>query len=584
MSRPSEEIKDRLDIVEFIKGYLPLTPAGKNFKALCPFHREKTPSFMVSPERQTWHCFGCGEGGDIFTFLMKYENLEFYEALRVLAERAGVELKRLSPAEERQLGILYDIHAAATEFFIDELARSQRAKEYVKSRGLRRTTVQEFAIGFAPDAQDGLIVHLVNRGFAMSDIVRAGLALKTESGKHIDRFRGRVMFPIHNHIGKVVGFAGRLLPELETGHAGKYVNSPDSPIFSKSRILYGFWESKRAIAEEGEALLVEGQMDFLMAWQDGVKNVVATSGTALTGDHLRALRRLAGKLIIAFDADEAGKRAAERSIDLAGAHDFAVFLLQLGGHSDPADAVAKQPGYLREAMKNAKTAMEFYFDEYLREEAIRELEGKKLAIRAVLAKIKHIWSPVERSEWVRELSHRVGVPERDLVEEMDRLDAGASGREEVVESGRAAVRALERHELIAERILSLVSVYERLRDQLEPHLAYMPARYQEAFRAMVGNVEVEPDVQRIVDLASLQASLLFGDFTEEKAAVEMRTLLYELTLEHLRKERARAAHEIQLAEAAGDERTLEKYLKEFDSILRKMQDIEHARQEIKESY
>lgn len=581
MARPSEEIKDRLDIVEFIKGYLNLTPAGKNFKALCPFHQEKTPSFMVSPERQTWHCFGCGEGGDVFTFLMKYENLEFYEALQVLAERAGVELKRLSPAEERQFGILYDLNAAAAEFFEEALGKSERAKEYLAKRGLTDETLQDFAVGFAPNTKDELTVYLINRGFAVGDIIRAGLTIKTERGQHIDRFRGRIMFPIHSHIGKVVGFSGRILPELETEHTGKYVNSPDSPIFNKSRILYGFWESKRAIAEEGEALLVEGQMDFLLAWQDGVKNVVATSGTALTGDHLRALRRITNKLVLAFDADDAGRRAAERSIDLAGAHDFSVYILSLGGFGDPAEAAVEKPGYLRDAMAKAKTAMEFYFEEYLKENAMGKMEDRKLAIRALLAKIKHLWSPIERAHWIRELSHRVGVSERDLVEEMDRLGIGE--REESDPELERAKRTLERHELIAERILSLVALHKRLEKELESHMAYLPTRYQDAFRVIVDGAEATPDIENMANLASLQAGFLFENLTEEKVEAEMRTLLYELTLEYLRKERAEAARRIQLAEEKGDEEALTERLKEFDDILRKMQDVEHAREEVRES-
>jgi len=397
MARPSEDIKDRLDLVEFIKSYIDVKPSGKNFKAICPFHNEKTPSFMISPDRQIWHCFGCGEGGDIFKFLMRYENIEFYEALRILAERAGVELKSVSPEDQRQFGILYDLNSRAAEFFEEALKNSKKAKEYVAKRGLKEETISDFVIGFAPASVDELTVSLINDGFAVADIVRAGLTIKTEKGRYVDRFRGRIMFPIHNHFGKVVGFSGRILPEFEKEDVGKYINSPDTPIFNKSKLLYGFWQSKKEIRDQDSALLVEGQMDFLMAWQNGIRNVFATSGTALTSDHLRTLRRITGNLIMAFDSDSAGQMAAERSIDLAGASDFSVKIMSLGKYKDPAEAVVKDPEFLKKAIENAKSGMEYYFERYLTEDALSDIRNKKLAVRTLLSKIKSLWSPIEKS-------------------------------------------------------------------------------------------------------------------------------------------------------------------------------------------
>lgn len=222
MTSPIQEIKDRLDIVEFIRSYIPLLPAGKNFKAICPFHKEKTPSFMVSPERQTWHCFGaCSEGGDIFKFLMKYENLEFYEALKVLAEKAGVELKKISPAEHKQFGVLYEINESAKVFFQKELERSSEAKNYLKGRGLKDETIKEFELGFSSAGFDNLNHYLIKSGYDIKDIERAGLNYKTKQGSYVDRFRNRIMFPIYNHFGKVVGFSGRILPAFAEASAGK---------------------------------------------------------------------------------------------------------------------------------------------------------------------------------------------------------------------------------------------------------------------------------------------------------------------------------------------------------------------------
>lgn len=277
-SSTTELIKSRLDVVQLLRGYLTLTPAGRNFKGLCPFHKEKSPSFMVSPERQSWHCFGCGLGGDIFTFVMKYENIEFGEALRMLAEEAGVELRHENPAEYRYTGLLYDLNESAKQFFKRALAAAGIAKEYLKSRGLTQETIETFELGWAPNEPEALSMQLLNAGSSPQDIVQAGLSIKTERGLMLDRFRGRIMFPIHNHTGKVVGFTGRILPQLDRGDTGKYVNSPETPIFQKSKLLYGFWKSKDAIREAKKAVLVEGQMDFLMSWQSGVKSIVASWG------------------------------------------------------------------------------------------------------------------------------------------------------------------------------------------------------------------------------------------------------------------------------------------------------------------
>ncbi len=583
MTRPSEEIKDKLDIVDFIKGYLDLKPAGKNFKALCPFHQEKTPSFVVSPERQIWHCFGgCGDGGDIFKFLMRYENLEFYEALRVLAEKAGVELKRLNPAEERQFGVLYEINNAASEFFEKTLTNYKKGEEYLKKRGLENETIQSFAIGYAPKSSDELTLNLINRGFAVVDIVRAGFALKTERGQYIDRFRGRIMFPIHNHFGKIVGFSGRILPLFEKEGVGKYINSPDTPIFNKSRLLYGFWQSKRPIMEEQQVLLVEGQMDFLLAWQDGVRNVVATSGTALTIDHLRVLRRFTNKLILAFDADEAGHKASERSIDISGAQDFNVYLLSLGGYKDPAQAVVEKPGFLKDAMGSAKTAMEYYIERYLTDEASFDIQKKKIAVRAVLMKIKELWSPIEKIHWIGEVAYRVNIPEKELIEEMEKLNSGSVEYKERDVKREEEKRELGRHEVVAERVLSFVFAYERFKGDLEASVGYMPSDYIQVYRVIVKGDEVTPQVKSVVDSISLRAGFLFDDFPEEKLDTEMRNLLRELSLEYLKKERVRIGSVVQVAERSGDDDLLALRLKEFDAVLRKMQDIEYASEENKE--
>jgi len=580
MARPTEEIKDRLDIVDFIKSYIEVRPSGKNFKAICPFHQEKTASFMISPDRQIWHCFGCGEGGDIFKFLMRYENLEFYEALRVLAERAGVELKSVSPEDQRQFGILYDLNAAAAEFFEGALKNSKKAKDYIKERGLKEETVSDFMVGFAPSSVDELTVFLINKGFAIEEIVRAGLTIKTERGRYIDRFRGRIMFPIHNHFGKVVGFSGRILPEFEKEDVGKYINSPDTPIFNKSRLLYGFWQSKKDIRDEDKALLVEGQMDFLLVWQDGIRNVFATSGTALTSDHLRTLRRVTGNIVMAFDSDSAGQMAAERSIDLAGANDLNVSILVLGNYGDPAEAALEEPGFIKKAMENAKGGMEYYFERYLTPEAMKSIRDKKLAARVLLSKIKALWSPLERSHWISELSNRIGIKENDLIEELQKLSLGedkVSG--EVVEEV-AKKRKLERQDVVVEQLLSLAAGDDRFKKEIKSRMEFVPSHYIEVYNAISGSGpdKADPQIQSLVNLIILRSGFLFDLIPEDRLEVEFNNLLRELMLEHLKEKRTLLGIRISEAEESDDEDEVLKLLKEFDDLLRKMQDIENADQ------
>lgn len=467
-SSTTELIKSKLDIVDFLRGYLTLQPAGRNFKALCPFHHEKSGSFSISPERQRWHCFGCGLDGDIFGFVMKYENMEFGEALRFLAEKAGVELKHENPAEYRYTGLLYDLNDQAKNFYKKMLGAAPIVKKYLEERGLTQATIEEFEIGWAPNEPEALSMFLLNTGSSPQDLLQAGLSIKTERGLMLDRFRGRVMFPIHNHLGKVVGFTGRILPQFDTSNdpkatyvTAKYVNSPETPIFQKSKLLYGFWKSKDAIREAKSAVLVEGQMDFLMSYQSGAHNVIASSGTALTADHLRSIHRLADEVILCFDSDAAGSDAAERAIDLAESNDFAVKVASFKDFKDAAEAAKADPANVTRTLAAAVSAPLFYFEKYLPTDTaqLQSREGL-MKLRVVLAKIRNMASPVEREFWMKELSKRTGVNEKTLEEEAQKSAtaagefAPASSRTEAQEP-QPAKRQLSRHELICEELFVL---------------------------------------------------------------------------------------------------------------------------------
>ncbi len=591
MAQPSEQIKEKLNIVDFIRNYVELKPAGRNFKGACPFHNERTPSFMVSKDRQIWHCFGCGLGGDIFKFLMQYENIEFHEALKILAEKAGIELKRVSPEDYRQFGVLYDINNAAKDFYVTNLHPVKSAQEnqggakqfnravahdYLTKRGLKDALIEEFEVGFAPNEYDKTTTSLIQKGFKVDDVIRAGIAFRSESGKVGDRFRGRIMFPIHDHSGKVVGFSGRILPELEAKtDMGKYVNSPETPIFNKSKTLYGFWKTKRGIRDSKTALLVEGQMDFLMTYQAGIHNVVATSGTALTPEHLRTLKPIAEKIILSFDNDSAGATAIERAIDLIGANDMNVLILDLGQYKDPGDAAAADPNFMKAAMEQAKVGMEFYFDRYLKGELVRA----KKNVRAVLEKIKKIYSPVERANWIRELSYKTEISEKDLRDEMDKIEVeGQSGQNKKAEPAAAKVMAGEetRSSMIAFKILAILC---KRKDLLADNsfAAYLPKHEELDYAKALRLLREEPVNWKAVDeaLGGRTNELTFaadveGDMTKDDQDKEFLKLIKELKMESIKEQMELLQREIDSMKNKGESDEMISKLAQFAELAKKL--------------
>jgi DNA primase len=379
---------------------------------------------------------------------------------------------------------------------------------------------------------------------------------------HLDRFRGRIMFPIHNHLGKVVGFTGRVLPQFETGEAGKYMNSPETPIFGKSKLLYGFWKSKNPIREAGNAFLVEGQMDFLMSWQAGVRNTVASSGTALTPDHLRALRRVTQELVVSFDSDDAGREAGERAIDLAEANDFTVRVVTFADYKDPAEAAVADPARLSAMVRDARPAMEFYFEKYLPAGSVawQNRDGLR-RLRAVLAKITNMASPVVRGFWVRELSRRTGIEERLLIEETERVETkrsvSPSRAPDQEERERAAPPS--RWELLSQRLLGVALAREDF-GIVGEHAAYLMPRYRSVMELLERGVRAsdDPDLD-----ARIHLTVLSGD---EGTHEEIEDLKIHLAREYFRERRRELTERVKHAEASGDEAALHAALGEFNEL------------------
>jgi DNA primase len=467
MDSPVDEIKSKLSVEEVISSYLQLQRAGRNFKAICPFHTEKTPSFIVSPERQIWHCFGCGEGGDIFTFVMKIEGIEFRESLKLLADKAGVRLKSVNYKDSSRKSRIFEIIDVSRKFYQEclKIKRGRKAYDYLLKRGLESETIEKFQLGYAPDSWDLLSKFLKGRGYKESEIFAAGMTVKKDQGGgYYDRFRGRIMFPINNISGQAVGFSSRVMPGGDESQA-KYINTPETLVYNKSKVLYGLDKAKVAVREKGLCVIVEGNLDVIASFQAGVENVVASSGTSLTADQVKIIKRYTDNIVFSFDVDSAGIKAADRGIEIALQEDVNVGVVQVPEGKDPADCIKINPDLWREAVGNPKQIMDFYFDSAFSKYDFREVEGKKKIVEELLNVISKVSNKIEQVYYLQVLSEKLGVDERVLVEMLDNFKRKKTGfRSDLARS----VESIEkpnveiREKQLQERLLGFIIVYPQL--------------------------------------------------------------------------------------------------------------------------
>ena len=423
-----DDIKNKLDIVDVISGYIRLQKAGRNYKATCPFHSEKSPSFMVSPERQLWKCFGCGKGGSIFDFVMEIEGIEFGDALKILAQRAGIELKKIDPKLKTERTRLYEICELANRFFIKQMEASSTGKEmqkYLIGRGLKAKTIKEWQIGYAPNQWRSLKDFLNKQGYPNQEISKTGLAIETEKNtshdKYYDRFRDRIIFPIRDINGVAIGFTGRENPNNPDDRMGKYMNIPNTLLYDKSRAIYGLNKAKLEIKKKNLCILVEGQTDVIMSHQAGFVNVIASSGTALTDQQLVIIKRYTENLSIAFDTDLAGEMATKRGIDLALKFGFNTKVISLPDNQDPAGYIQKNPSLWEKAVEKAQDLIEFYLNNAILRNDPETVEGKKEISKSVLPMIKKISNKVEQAHWLQKTASKLKVQESVLIEEMEKI-------------------------------------------------------------------------------------------------------------------------------------------------------------------
>lgn len=574
-----DEIKEKLDIVQIVSEYVSLKKVGSNFRALCPFHSEKNPSFYVSPARQIFKCFGCGASGDIFKFIMLIEGVEFKEALKILAQKAGIELKPEPKSARTEKEKILEICELACRFFTKQLKKTKKGEEilkYLLNRGLTHESIEKWRIGYAPETWRGLYDFLIEEGYKKEEIVKSGLAVMPEdSPRPYDRFRGRIIFPIFDIQGRVVGFGGRIRPDAKEDEA-KYINTPNTLIYDKSKILYGLNNAKVPIRREDRAIIVEGYFDVILSSQSGAENVVATSGSALTEHHLKVLSRYTKNLVLAFDMDIGGEEATKRGIDLAQMLGFNIQIASLPQGKDPADVIKENSAKWLEILKNSKEIVHFYFEKLLEKFDKNTLSGKKEIARNLLPYIARIQDNVEQSAWIRKLARELDVREEALWTELQKVSLK---KEEVKKPEEISIQTSQKappEELIERRILlaflglkekgiskeeeekliqnlkEIAPFFGKERETLRECFVLqkkIPKELEDFYQELLLEVEIK--------LSKVEKENLFEDFhfcTKRLQKIKQKKLIQNLT------------SEIKNAEKAGDKEKLKELLKKLKEI------------------
>ena len=421
-----DQIKQKIDIVSLISEYVSLKKSGANFKGLCPFHNEKTPSFMVSPERQIWHCFGgCQDGGDIFKFLMRIENVEFSESLKTLAKKAGVQLSTFQPSKTTEIREkIFEINLLASEFYnyiLTSHSLGQTARDYLADRKITDNSIKLFSLGYAPNSWDSLIKFMIKKKYSLIDLEAAGLVSKSSIGHYFDRFRGRVIFTLRDHHGEVVGFAGRQFGEVYPAEGGaKYINTAETPVYIKGNVLYGLDTNKEEIKKEGFAVIVEGEVDAIKSYQAGVRNVVAIKGSALTSGHVALLKRYTENILLSLDSDFAGDAAAHRGIMIADGAGLNIKVVTFSTAKDPDELININPSLWHDAIKKA---VPFY--DYIITSALSKYDPKSpLEAKKIVTEVAKFLEPIDnlvvKNHYLKKLASLLDLPQDDLETQITR--------------------------------------------------------------------------------------------------------------------------------------------------------------------
>lgn len=537
MNSEIEQIKSRLNIVDIIGEYIKLEKAGINYRAPCPFHNEKTPSFFVSPSRQMWHCFGgCNEGGDIFKFVMKIEGVEFIDALKLLAKKAGVQLKESSKKYEEiktQREILLSICKKATAFFSTQLEKSKsglEAKDYLLKRGFKEETIKDWKIGYAPSTWNSLCDYLIGLGYKREDIINAGMA----SEKFFDRFRSRIIFPICDASGQSIGFTGRV---FNSEDEAKYLNTPNTLLYDKSQALYGIDKAKIEIRKKDSCILVEGNVDCIMSHQSGVKNCLAVSGTALTTIHLGIIKRFSNNLTFAFDMDLAGNNATKKGIDMAINNGFNVKVIAMNNEKDPADIILSSgEEEWKRIIEEAKPINQFYFDLALKNKDVKSIEDQKKIVDELLPIFKKIDNTIEQTHWIQKLAEVLSIREDDVRQEMKKVKLPDQEFEIQKEK-----KGKPRRELLEETILSIILInpliVEKLSSEQKDLFAFIEDKKDDSYIIMKSELlkEEEIDIDDEWHKCVYEIENIYREEKRKKIMVEIKEKEKEGSFEEVKK-------------------------------------------------
>lgn len=537
-----DDIKSRLGIEEVVSQYVQLKKAGRNLKGLCPFHGEKTPSFVVSPEKQICHCFGCNKGGDIFAFIQEVEGVTFVESMQILADRAGIKidadkLEKKAPKSEKDL--YFKANDLACDFFEQQLYGTNDGKkvlEYLYRRGLKDETIKEFRIGFAPDKYDELYPLLIKKGISKDILIKSGLvsAKNLASDSIYDKYRARLMFPIFDHVGRVCGFGGRA---LKHDQAPKYLNSPENLIYNKSKVLYGLYQSKNFIKEKNQIVLVEGYFDVVLPYQAGIKNIVATSGTALSNQQIRIVKRLTDNVVTSFDTDNAGVEATKRAYLLFQAEDILVKILTGIDKKDPADFVLEHGSKFQELVDKAGDFISFMIEKLIKDHDVKTLGGRREVVKYLLP-YYYGMSPTTRDFCVKELAQRLSMNEKSLYEEIENYKLPSDHPVRMTEESLPGqISKLTAEELVFALIMEYPALFVKAKDFIivdgfpdwmknvynDLFEQYNSAR--ENFRTWNFDFGILPQNKEKIGVLRLYAEELYSQFSEEALAIELEKLI-----------------------------------------------------------
>lgn len=561
------EIRLKVDIVELISETVPLKGAGRSYKALCPFHSEKTPSFMVNPEKQIFHCFGCGAGGDIFSFVMRTENISFPEAIEMLAAKAGIAIsKEHSFPEESQKKMLFEATEKVASYFekvfLNDI-EAREARDYLRARGLKRNAVDTFRIGYCPFEEKRVLDALNQLKVSDEILEKIGVLTDRRDGRHV-RFKDRIIFPIQDAQGRIVGFGGRALGD----RLPKYLNSPETPLFSKSHILYGLNHAKRAILQSTQVILVEGYLDVISVYCAGVQNVVASLGTAFNPSHVHLLKRYAQEVMVAYDGDEAGIEASMRALEVFLDQDIIVKIARIPLGDDPDSWIRKNgKASFEEIVRNAPSMMDFKLEILMGQFRGRDEKGKLVISREMLRLIQQLRNPILQDHYLKLLSEKVGVRELALREELGNTKRPKKEFEKVSKSKPPT------HSQLEEDILRILL----LDNSLIPYAAgkIQPDTFEGEvcnllYKNLLGNKNAS-DSHEYSEIQQLRAKLLANTTLFKEPKTELDKFVTHLTLKSYEKKWEILSQRLREYEATG---------KDMEKVVATLSEIQNLQKEI----